>query len=601
MLKSLSISNFAVIRHLSLNFHEGLNLLTGETGSGKSIIVDALSLLLGSRASVGLIRTDERLAVVEGFFELSARVKDKAKAILAEAELEDVGEELVIRREISASGKSRLFVNDQSVAGATLRLLQPFLVEIHGQGEQRALLSTQSQMEMLDAFAGCTKLRQQVSEAFSRWRGARNELESIRAELSDRDRSEELLQFQLKEIESVNPQPAEDEKLLAEKKVLTHAERVFQLVASSYGELYETDQSVLARLAQVRRQIEELSDIDARVGPLLENMLTGIVSLSEVADALRSYGSGIEFSPARLAEIESRLSDLERLKRKYNRDLDGVIKIRDELSERLEGLEDLDARKRVIENSLLEAEQQYVSTALQLSACRRKAAPQFAERVMKDLQHVALESARFVVSIETATDQTERDASDNPRSNEGSTQGSFFTLQGADRVEFLISTNPGETARSLARVASGGELSRLMLTLRTIGSVRTHAQPPHCGTVVFDEIDVGIGGRVAEAVGRRLKALAQDRQVLCVTHQAQIARFADHHYLVSKFVESGRTVTEVKELSEEERVEELARMIGGDEKALTTLDTARWMLGKASVKDAQSLKKGSRKKSLPQS
>jgi DNA repair protein RecN (Recombination protein N) len=578
MLKSLNITNFAVIDRLRVDFHEGLNLLTGETGSGKSIIVDALGLLLGARSSAWQIRTNERLAVIEGQFQLMSEAERGAQEVLGEAGIErEMSEEILIRRELSASGKSRIFINDQMTTIAALRSLQPFLVEIYGQGEQRSLLSASSHLKLLDAYAGCSALRSEVGEAFSRWKEASKALELVERALAERERTEDLLQYQLTEIGAIAPQAGEDEDLLAEKRLLTHAEKILQLGTSAYAELYESDESVLSRLASIRRRLEELSEIDRRIGPAIQTLETGIMALSDVADELRGYGEGIEFSPARLAQIEGRLAELEKIKRKYSTDLQGILNVRHELAERLARLTDLSEQEAQQSRALAAARADYIEKTKRLTACRMRAVPDLTRRVMDDLRHVAMEQARFVVSLETAAAPPQEEEATATRPERGQETGGFFSPVGADRVEFLLSANPGESPRPLARVASGGELSRLMLTLRTVG-LSDESDAHFCETVIFDEIDVGIGGRVAEAVGRRLKALSDRRQVLCVTHQPQIARFANHHYVVDKTIENGRTLTTIKELEREERIGEMARMIGGSETATSTRDAARWML-----------------------
>lgn len=603
MLKFLSISNFAVIQRLRVEFHEGLNLLTGETGSGKSILVDALGLLLGGRSSATQIRTGERMALVEGVFTLKGAAQEKVRRLLAEADLEkQSADELIVRRELYSNGRSRIFIDEQSATVATLRSLQPWLVEIHGQGEQRSLLSTQSHMDLLDAFGGCLVQRRSVSEAYALWKTAGRALEQLERELAERNLAEDLLQYQLREIETINPRAGEDEELMAERKLLTHAEKVLQLGAGAYAELYESDESILSRLAMVRRRVEELSEIDARVGPLLELLLACAASLTEVSEALRGYSEGIEFSPMRLGEIEHRLLELERLKRKYSSDLQGIVKVRDELRERLNKLSGLADSEQVLKENLREAERLYMEAAALLTACRRAAAPRLAEQVMSDLSHVALERSLFLVQMETAAApfdsmKTEKPSSLSPHASDNEKGEDFFTQNGADQIEFLLSANPGENPRPLAQTASGGELSRLMLTLRTVGTASAGGDLRSSATVVFDEIDVGIGGRVAEAVGRRLKALAATRQVLCVTHQAQIARFAEHHYVVSKAVHNERTLTTIKDLTAEERVGELARMIGGAEEVATTREAARWLLDQAAAERSPARRAKRRQKS----
>jgi DNA repair protein RecN (Recombination protein N) len=433
-------------------------------------------------------------------------------------------------------------------------------------------------------------LRREVGEAYAEWRSASAALEQLLRELAERERTEDLLKYQLAEIGGVAPQAGEDESLAAEKRLLTHAEKLLHLGTSAYASLYESDESVLSRLANIRRQLEELAEIDGRIRPVIQTLEAGILSLTDVADELRGYGDDVEFSPSRLARIENRLAELERLKRKYNSSLQGILEIQLELEEKLGRLSDLSERERAQRDLLNAAQAEYIDLARRLTACRQTGAPALAKRVMDDLRHVAMEQARFIVQVETSAGPSLNvggEASEGSLERETSERAAvaesrpFFSPYGADRVEFLLSANPGEAARPLARVASGGELSRLMLTLRTIGMSEDDLAQG-AGTVVFDEIDVGIGGRVAEAVGRRLRSLSRTRQVLCVTHQPQIARFADHHYVVDKSVWGGRTVTSVRSLDQEERVGELARMIGGGEAdAQSTREAARWMLEKA--------------------
>lgn len=599
MLKYLNISNFAVIEKLEMRFHPGLNLLTGETGSGKSIIVDSLSLLMGARSSALQVRTGERVATVEGYFEIGGEQKAAVEQILAEAGLEiKNGPELLIRREIHANGRNRIFVDDQSVTAATLRLVQPFLVAIHGQGEQRSLLSAQSQMDLLDSFGGNLSLRDRVAEAYTRWRATLNELSSLEREMIDRERAVDLLQYELSEIKQIAPKPNEDEELMAERKLLTHGEKLLQLGTGAYAELYERDGSVIDRLAALRRQLEELSAIDQRVAPLLELLQQSSAGLMEIAEALRNYGEGIEFSPARLADLEERLSALERLKRKYNTDLEGILKVKGQLSERLQRLTDLSDKEEALRAELKSAEELYRKSAEELTERRLKAAETLGSRVMSDLKFVAMEQSRFFVVVRTVPARSDEIKVEHNQPN-ASYNENYFTAHGADSIEFYLSANPGEEPRPLSRIASGGELSRLMLTLRTVSMNHQERSTADSGAVIFDEIDVGIGGRVAEAVGRRLKSLAATRQVLCVTHQPQIARFADHHFVVTKSVEQGRTTTNVRELVGEERVEELARMIGGaEEGAPTTVEAARWLLESASTANTASsepARKGRRK------
>lgn len=592
MLKFLNISNFAVIRFLSVDFYHGLNVLTGETGAGKSIIVDALSLLLGARASTDVVRTGERVALVEGIFELDESNEGRVKAELGEVGVEITDEEfLTIRREVQLGGRSRIFVNDRSVTLSTLKKLQPFLVEIHGQGEQRSLLSPQAHLLLLDDFAGCAELRRQVGGKYEQWRKVFEELNKISRDKVERERLLEILKFQVAEIELLNPQRGEEERLLEEKKILTSAERVIELNASAYHELYENEESVLTRLGTVRRALQALATIDSRFSPLLKALEESTLSLSDVADTLRSYAGRFEYSPTRLGEVEERLSEFERLKRKYGQGTSDLQEIKLDLMQRLDQLANWEEHRGALLSQLEIVRGEYKVLATRLSKCRRAAIADFEKRVSADLRHVALESARFTVMLETASEE-QNPAPDALSPEQTSSENEdttlthsvkYWTPTGADRVEFHLSANVGEQSRPLQRIASGGELSRLMLTLRTISRPKAKAEDEFSAntTLVFDEVDTGIGGRVAEAVGRRLKSLAVSQQVLCVTHQPQIARFADRHYAIAKHVEEGRTITQIKELEHEDRVAEIARMLGVSQDVATARETSQWLLDTA--------------------
>ena len=589
MLKFLSITNFAVIRSLRIDFNKGLNVLTGETGAGKSIIVDAVSLLLGNRANSDMVRSGERFALVEGIFELDEIVEQRVKIFLSNVGVEFVDTDfLIIRREVQREGRSRIFVNDRSVTISTLKSLQPFLVDIHGQGDQRALLSPRAHLLMLDSFGGCNELRQRIA---SKYEDRRKVVESIKAltrDKTERERTLEMLRFQIAEIEHLNPQLGEENHLLEEKKLLTHAERLIELNTFAYNELYENEESVLSRLASVRRVLQELETIDRSFSSSSKTIEETTLLLSDVADILRTYGNKIDYSPARLSQIEERLSEFERVKRKYGHGISDLNEIKEQLSQHLSQLTNSEERQGELLEELKDIQRDYQALARSLTACRCAAISVFEARVMEDLRHVAMESARFVVQLETAEEDSMPVTRENLESQSvqedlnfpSARAQSYWSAMGADRVEFLLSANLGEDVRPLHRVASGGELSRLMLTLRKIchNGVEGADELSAAATLVFDEVDTGIGGRVAEAVGQRLKSLAASQQVLSVTHQPQIARFADHHYAITKYIEDERTVTRIKELNREERVAELSRMLGVSHEVTTARETSEWLL-----------------------
>ncbi|MDQ3806437.1 MAG: DNA repair protein RecN [Acidobacteriota bacterium] len=602
MLKFINIINLAVIHRLKVELHPGLCLLTGETGAGKSIIVDALGLLFGRRGGAELIRTDAEMALVEGVFETGGEARRRRLGELLDGVGVSVGEteELIIRKELPFSGRGRIFVNDQRVTAATLKLLQPLLLEIQGQGEQYALASAHNQLELLDVYAECQELRRATARAYGVWRDASQALRELRERVSERERMGDFLRYQLAEIEKLGPQPGEDELLSAERNLLTHAEKALELCSSSHFDLYESDESVLARLASVRKRILELASIDGRVEGWAEMVESASVALSEVADNLRGFGGGVDFSPRRLEEIEERLNQLDMLKRKYRRDLNGLIDLRRELKEQLGALAGEAEREGELVVQVGEARNEYLALARGLSLKRHAAARSLERSVENELRHLAMERARFNVSVETPTEVTAAvDAGAGGADSEGDGREAFgFSKDGIDRVEFFLSANVGESPRPLGKVASGGELSRLMLALRTVCAGRPESDnAPAAGvTLIFDEIDAGIGGKASDAVGQRLKGLAHTQQVLCVTHQAQIARYADHHYVVSKEVDGGRTRTTVRELRREERVGELARMISGSNEAEAVRETARWMLEGSPGMPAERLARGRRKR-----
>ncbi|HZH29339.1 MAG TPA: DNA repair protein RecN [Pyrinomonadaceae bacterium] len=590
MLKSLNISNFAIIHYLNIEFHQGLNVLTGETGAGKSIIVDALGLLLGARASTDMVRTGEKVALVEGIFELEGISEQRLKSTLGDVAVDIADDEyLTIRREVQLGGRNRIFINDKSVSLATLKKLQPFLVEIHGQGEQRSLLSPQAHLLLLDDFAGCSDLRRQVAVKYARWRQMVEELNAMTRDNTERARLLDMLKFQVAEIDFLNPLPGEDVQLLKERKLLTYSEHLNELNASAYNDLYESEESVLTRLGSVRRTLQALEAIDNRFSPLVNVVQETTLLLTDVADTLRSYAARFEYSPARLSEIEERLSEFERLKRKYGGGDKELTEIKADLYRQLDQLTNWEERQDELLADMEVLRKEYRILAGQLTACRRAVTVDLERRVSEDLRQVALESARFSVIFNTAKEESDSIPGEQIQpgtdieeyADSGQTAfPAYWSPNGADRVEFHLSANVGEVARPLQRIASGGELSRLMLTLRTVSRNGIKAQVEHSPetTLVFDEIDTGIGGHVAEAVGRRLKSLAVSQQVLCVTHQPQIARFADHHYAIAKHVEEGRTQTRLTELDERERVTEIARMLGVSQEVATARETAQWLL-----------------------
>jgi DNA repair protein RecN len=567
MLSLLKIKNIALIGDLEIEFGPGLNLLTGETGSGKSIIVDALGALTGSRVSSDLIKEGNDSARIEGIFSTSG---DKQfRTVLEEGgfEPDDSGEiELIIRRDLSQSGKNRIFINDQIVTQGFLKKLGAFLVDIHGQGEQAALFDVSTHLEMLDDYAKAADLKKQVAELHHHWSVTKTEIGMLEKNEAEKLQLLDILKFQVDEIKKVNLTDGEDEELEEEKRRLNNVEKLTALSGDAYLLLYENAESTGATLEKAARKVEELSEYESSFRDYHEGIATAQAVIEDLAIAIRNFRGHLEFSPERLEEIESRLAEISRLKRKYGDSIHAVLAHLSESEARLENLETAEFREEELQKKLLQLRTEYIKVASDLHQRRITAAARFEKEVEANLKTVALEKARFKVNIESPS---ESDLKDN-----NFAQG--FTAKGFDRIEFYFSANPGESPKPLAKIASGGEASRLMLILKTTAKGKGGEK-----AAVFDEVDVGIGGRVAEAVGHKLKELSKTQQVLCVTHQPQIASLAEHHFVVSKSLQKNRTEIAVAELAPSERIEEIARMLAGEKITNAARENAREMLSAA--------------------
>jgi DNA repair protein RecN (Recombination protein N) len=533
------VENYAVIEKVRVRFHAGLNLLTGETGSGKSIVVDALGLLLGGRASPEMVRTGADRARISGIFEIA---ESPALAKLLEGagiEMED--RELLVEREIQASGKSRGFVCNRPATALLLRELAVHLADIHGQHDQQQLFSPAVQCDMLDAFAASGDLAAQVAEAFQSWKRASSELQALDQNAQEKLRLADLWSFQLKEIEAVAPQAGEDADLENERRVLRNVVRLQELAGSAYAALYEDPASASALLGSVVKRLDELARIDESAQEMLAQVQPATIALQETAYALSHYLGKLEADPARLDRVEDRLAALEKLKRKYGPSVENVLTFFEEARANLAAVENADDRRNKLQKEVAALAATYQAAARKLSAKRKESAQQLGKRVEQELAALAMEKTRVEIRVEP-TDWSER---------------------GADSVAFLIAPNVGEELKPLDKIASGGELSRVALALKTCTNVKSGKNSvPR--TLVFDEVDAGVGGSAAESVGRRLKKLSAANQVICVTHLPQIAGFADHHYFVEKHSERDRTVSSIQELSPEARTREIGRMLSGE-------------------------------------
>jgi DNA repair protein RecN (Recombination protein N) len=541
MLVELRAENYAVIDHAIAVFGHGLNLLTGETGAGKSILVDALALLMGGKASADVVRHGAGRAVVSCVFEATAA----ADGILEENGIDSSGSEIILRREILANGKGRVFVNNQPATVSVLKLLAPELALVHAQSETLSSFDQAQQRILLDRFACLDGAP--VAEAFGNWRAAAAKLDELVKGEQDRLRMVDLWSYQRKEIESAQLIPGEDEELENEKRVLANAEKLYAAALGAFDQLYEGSNSAESALRAALRNVEELARYDNKFVDAVQQLTSARAIVDDLADTLRDYAEGIQASPERLAEIEDRLVTLDRLKRKYGNSIVEVIAFGEDVTRKLAEVEDRDEILKQLRAELVDARAKYVAQAQALSGSRLEAAAKLAKLAEKQINDLAMR-VRFEVTVA-------------PQLAE-----SAWAAHGWDAVEYRIATNPGEPLKPLDEIASGGEMSRVMLALKVsveegAGKPRQRNIAPR--TLVFDEIDIGIGGRAAEAVGQKLKMLSRAQQVLCVTHLPQIAAFADQHFLIEKREDHGRTKVQVRLLDERTRVEEVARMLSG--------------------------------------
>jgi DNA repair protein RecN (Recombination protein N) len=555
MLVELRAENYAVIDHAIAVLGPGLNLLTGETGAGKSILVDALALLMGGKSSADVVRHGAEKAVVSCVFESTPG----AEAVLEENGIDVEGNEIILRREILSGGKGRVFVNNQPATVAVLKQLAPELALVHAQTETLTSFDQAQQRLLLDRFAGIST--DQVAESYANWRSAEEKLKELLQGEQDRLRMVDLWTYQRKEIEAAHLIPGEDEAMETEKRVLANAEKLYAAAMSAFDQLYEGGASAEVALRAALRNVEELARYDDRFAEAVQQLTSVRATVSDLASTLRDYGEGINASPERLAEIEDRLALLDRLKRKYGHTVAEIIAFGEDVARKLAEVEDRDEILKTLRSALEKAAEDYRRAASDLSAARSAAAAKLAKIAEAQINTLAMK-VKFEVAVTTQKAE------------------STWSPAGWDTVECRISTNPGEPLKPLTEIASGGELSRVMLALKVAveESASKSKKKTTPRTLVFDEIDIGIGGRAAEAVGQKLKSLSRGQQVLCVTHLPQIAAFADQHLAVEKREDHGRTKTQIRVLDDRARTHEVARMVSGAKVTETSLQHAAQMI-----------------------
>ncbi|HDZ89898.1 MAG: DNA repair protein RecN [Deltaproteobacteria bacterium] len=558
MLSQLNIADFAIIKHLELSLREGLNTLSGETGAGKSIIINAINLILGGRSSADLIRTGCDRAVVEGLF-VFPRAPHELRRLL-EQEGIPFEDELLIRRIISREGRNRVFINGSLSTLQTLSRLGPRLISISGQYEHQLLLKPDNHLFILDGFSGLEQERASLAELFRKYHSLKEDLDAVQRDITALRERGELAGFQIREIESINPVPGEDQMLGEERGRLQHAEELLRIVSDGYQSLYERDDSALASVSRCAREMERGAQMDGELAPVRDALSQIALQIEDVSFALRDLEKKIQVDPQRLEHVEERLELLKRLKRKYGATLEEVLQFKEGLAAKMFDMEEMEAKRTGFEKELEEARTRLVREARVLSGKRKKGAVLFKQAVEKELHHLHMEETEFEVRFEEV-----------PGGEENGVEG--MREEGLDLVEFMISPNPGEELRPLSKIASGGELSRIMLAIKTILSRTASVE-----TLIFDEVDSGISGATAEVVGEKISSLAAYHQIVCITHLPQIACQGETHFLVKKGVIEGRTEATIARLDPERRIKEIARLLGGREITPRAVAHAREML-----------------------
>jgi DNA repair protein RecN (Recombination protein N) len=555
MLTELRVENYAVIDSVVIEFASGLNLLTGETGAGKSILIDALALLLGEKASADVIRHGTDKAVVSAVFDLQSSEAKALSKILEENGIDLDSDQVIVRREIQSSGRGRVFISNQPATVAVLKQIAPILASVHAQRESILSFDAETRLELLDGFASADL--GQVGDAFAAWKTIRDRIAELERDEQDRLRMVDLWSFQKKEIVGAGLQAGEDEKLEAEKKILANAEKIYAAAQAAHEALYESSESAAASIRVGYRHLQEVAKYDPKFADAIAQLESARITVEDIGSTLRDYAESVNVSPDRLAEVEDRLALIDRLKRKYGSTLEDVMLYGDDISRKLDEIESKDEVVRKLKQEVAAAATKYASAARELSKRRYDAARRLEKLVESEVNDLAMK-ARFKVDVSGTDDEAN------------------WTATGFDQVQYLIATNAGEPLRPLEEIASGGELSRVMLALK----VAVETGPKNSTqakkrlewgtqnksiqrTLVFDEIDIGIGGSAAESVGRKLKTLSQANQIICITHLPQIASFADHHYVIEKREADGRTRTSVRPLTDTGRREEVARMLSG--------------------------------------
>ncbi|MBN2009846.1 DNA repair protein RecN [candidate division KSB1 bacterium] len=568
MLKSVFVKNFALLDHIEIEFLPGLNIITGETGAGKSILIDALGSTLGEKVDGDILRAGSDKAIVESTFFVNNL--NEVKAILDQNEIDELDNSLILRKEVGQSGRNRVFVNDTPATASVLSEISDLLVDLHGQHEHQALLKVKYHVDYLDAFGNYDELLEQVRDAYDILMAGIRDLEQLKQRAKALAEKREIYQHQLKEISAVKPQPGEEDELIQEEKILNNSEKLYQLTNELYTKLYDAEQSVYDVLAESLNKLDDLNEIDSQFGEYREECQSARISVEEISKFVQHYMANVEFSPERLEEIRTRLAQFSQLRKKYGRTIEDVLKHKEQLEQELSLIENVDEMLETKQKQIVHAREHFSELAVTLSGNRQDAAKRLEAAVVQALAELGMQGARFQIQVQPMQDAN----------GVASISGERYKAHanGIDQVEFFMTANTGDDLKPLAKVASGGEISRIMLSLKT-----ALAEADRVPVLIFDEIDIGISGRIAQAVGRSLKRLARTHQVICITHLPQIASLADHHFVVEKFATETTTYTKVRKLQDSERALEVAKLLGGETVSEAHIQSAKELINQGNT------------------
>lgn len=570
MLKSLHVENFALIDKIDVQFEPGLNIITGETGAGKSILIDALGSTLGEKIEAESLRRGAAKAIAECVF----RIPDNTVLTnyLQQAEVEDFDDNIILRKEISDSLRNRAFVNDSPVPNSFLIDIGNLLVDLHGQHEHQSLLNVSYHIQYLDEFGGYDKLQSEVEENYHGYVDLIDQLKSLKERERTFSEKRDLYRFQIDEIQTIDPLQGEEESLLQEEKILQHSEKLFQFSSELFKDFYDDPDSVYDRISVGLTKLDELAAIDSRIQSIKVDCEAARVTIEEIAKFLQSYFSNIEFNPERLEQVRVRLGQFSLFKRKYHRSIDEIIVYRKQLEQELLDIDNLESNIASKQQQIDDQLKKLSQLCTRLSEQRKATANLLEKEVLEGLTQLGMKNAQFKVNIDWVPDERGAVLIDNSRYK--------TTEKGIDQVEFYIAANPGEDLKPLAKVASGGEISRIMLALKS-----SLAQVDRIPVLIFDEIDLGISGRIAQSVGLALKRLSKTHQIICITHLPQIASMGDHHFVVEKISGQDSTRTQISKLADDNRAFEIAKLLGGESVSETHVQAARELIEEAKKLD----------------